>query len=191
VTSPPGGAQAGSSPGIDPGAALVVSRLSSRMRKELRPMAWTVLEEVALDAVDEDGRLVARTSARRVADQLGVDPTTAAGALRVLRQQGLLTLERQSGPAGRFGLSLYVLGSVSGMTVIPACMDSPHMVVSHLVSPDVEGSDMAGADLEQPGPEEPHMEKLPARRRAPVPKLGPGSSAAKGQGALDLGLGTA
>jgi hypothetical protein len=161
------------------------------MRKELRPMAWTVLEEVAFDAVDEDGRLVARTSARRVADQLGVDPTTAAGALRVLRQRGLLTLERQSGLAGRFGLSLYVLGSVSGMTVIPACMDSPLMVFSHLVSPDVEGPDMAGADLEQPGPGERHMEKLSVRQRAPRPKPGPGSIVGKGQGALDLGLGTA
>ena len=154
-------------------------------------MAWTVLEEVALDAVDEDGRLVARTSARRVADQLGVDPTTAAGALRVLRQRGFLTLERQSGPVGRFWLSLYVLGSVSGLTVIPACIDSPHMVVSHLVSPDVKGPDMAGAESEQPGPREPHMERLSVRHRAPRPKPAPGSVPGKGQGALDLGLGTA
>jgi hypothetical protein len=161
------------------------------MRKELRPMAWTVLEEVALDAVDEDGRLVARTSARRVADQLGVDPTTAAAALRVLRQRGLLTFERQSGPAGRFGLSLYVLDSVPGMTVIPACMESPHMVVSQLVSLDVKGPDMARAASEPPGAGEPHMEKLSVRHMAPRPKPAPGSVPGKGQGALDLGLGTA
>ncbi len=47
-----------------------------RLRKELRPLVWVTLEEVALDAVFENGRLFARTSARLIADRLGVDPGT-------------------------------------------------------------------------------------------------------------------
>jgi hypothetical protein len=46
------------------------------LRRALRPLVWVILEEVALDAVLEDGCLVARTSARQIADRLGLDPTT-------------------------------------------------------------------------------------------------------------------
>ena len=60
--------------------------------------------------------------------------------------------------------------TVAGVTVIPASMDSPRMVVSHLVSPDVKEPDMARADMEQPGPGEPHMQRLSARNRARRPK---------------------
>ena len=74
------------------GATLVVSALSRALRRQLRPLAWVTLEEVALDAVAEDGRLLARTSARQVAERLGVDPGTAASALRALRRRGLLAL---------------------------------------------------------------------------------------------------
>ena len=48
------------------------------LRRALRPLVWVTLEEVALDAVVEDGRLVARTSARLVAERLGIDPSTGA-----------------------------------------------------------------------------------------------------------------
>ncbi len=75
--------------------AVVVSVRARRLRKELRPLVWVTLEEVALDAVFENGRLVARTSARLIADRLGVDPGTAAGALRTLRRRGLVAFERE------------------------------------------------------------------------------------------------
>ena len=78
-------------------AALLVSAASRTLRRQLRALAWVTLEEVALDAVAEGGRLVARTSARQVAERLGVDPGTAAGALRVLRDRGLWLLEREHG----------------------------------------------------------------------------------------------
>ena len=77
------------------------------LRRALRPLVWVTLEEVALDAVVEDGRLVARTSARQIADRLGIDPTTAAEALADLRKRGLVTPGAGEGPAGRFGLSVY------------------------------------------------------------------------------------
>jgi hypothetical protein len=99
-------------------AALVMSGPSSQLRRDLRPVAWVTLEEVALDAVLEDGRLVARTSARLVAERLGMDPGTTAIALRALRKRGLLALEREKGAAGRFGLSVYVLRPVEGLEIV-------------------------------------------------------------------------
>ena len=74
-----------------------MSAASRTLRRQLRALAWVTLEEVALDAVAEDGRLVARTSARQVAERLGVDPGTAAGALRVLRDRGLLASNVSTG----------------------------------------------------------------------------------------------
>jgi hypothetical protein len=78
-------------------AAVAVTAASRVLRRQLRPLAWVTLEEVALDAVAEGGRLVARTSARLVAERLGVTPADAAGALRALRQRGLLVLQPDDG----------------------------------------------------------------------------------------------
>ncbi|HET9442935.1 MAG TPA: hypothetical protein VFO65_06400 [Acidimicrobiales bacterium] len=78
-----------------------------------------VLEDVALDAAgDADGRLLAATSARQVAEHLGVSPGSAAKALARLRSLGLVTHDRQPGPAGRFGLSLYRLLPPPGIEVV-------------------------------------------------------------------------
>ena len=111
--------------------SIVVSTASRSLRRKLRPLAWLVLEEVALTAVEDGGRLVAHTSARQVADRVGVDPGTAAGALRVLRDRGLLRLEREKGRAGRFGLSVYVLGSIAGLTVVRPSAVERHCRRSH------------------------------------------------------------
>jgi DNA-binding transcriptional ArsR family regulator len=96
-------------------------------------LVWVTLEEVALDAVAEDGRWVARTSARQVAERLGIDPGTANNALRDLRRDGLLTLEREHGPAGRFGLSVYVIGSIPGLTVVSPRVVEPGVAQPHIV----------------------------------------------------------
>jgi hypothetical protein len=106
-----------------------------------------VLEAIAMDAVREDDRWLARTSARRLADELGIDPGTAASALRALRKRSLLTLKRESGPAGRFGLAVYVLGYVDGLTVVPPRGDisfakpdpeEPQVAEPHVVKPGME-----------------------------------------------------
>jgi DNA-binding transcriptional ArsR family regulator len=102
----------------EPVGTVLLSAESRALRRRLRPLAWMALEEVALDAVVVDGRFVARTSARRVAELLQVDPGSAARALRVLREHGLVALEREKGPAGRFGLSVYVLGTIAGLRVL-------------------------------------------------------------------------
>jgi hypothetical protein len=139
-----------SSPGD---GAVLVSTACRPLRRELRPVAWAVLEDVAMDAVVEDGRLIARTSARRLAQELGIDPGTAAGALRLLRQRQLLFLERGSGPAGRFGLSIYVLARVTGMTVPDWGGEGPAMAPPHEDPPLAAGPHMAAPHLEEPGPE--------------------------------------
>ncbi len=77
-----------------------MSAASRTLRRQLRALTWVTLEDVALDAVAEDGQLVARTSARQVAEHLRVDPLAVAGALKVLRDRGLVRLEPDQGDAG-------------------------------------------------------------------------------------------
>jgi DNA-binding transcriptional ArsR family regulator len=120
------------------------------LRRALRPLVWVTLEEVAFDAVAEDGRLLARTSARQIAVRLGLDPTTVAGALKALRQRGLLTLERAKGPAGRFGLSVYSLGPVPGLTVVSPCAADPCVVSPHVVRPVVAEPAMLSPSSDRP-----------------------------------------
>jgi hypothetical protein len=115
-----------------------------------------VLEEVALEAVEEGGRLVGRTSARRLADELGIDAGTAASALRSLRNHGLLDLERESGPAGRFGLAIYVLHDVDGMTVVPR-VPNPDMVEPYMENPHVARPNAAGPRVKRPSMAAPDM----------------------------------
>lgn len=135
--------------------AVVLSVELRPLRRRLRPLAWMVFEEVALDAVAEDGRLVARTSARRVAELLGVDPGTAAAALRLLRDQGLVGLEREKGPAGRFGLSVYVLRPIAGLCVLVPGGNGPAMAAAPLgiagvETPAVDGTSTVETSAEQP-----------------------------------------
>jgi DNA-binding transcriptional ArsR family regulator len=115
--------------------AVLLSADSRPLRRALRPLVWVTLEEVALDAVAEGGRLVARTSARQIADRLGLEPTTVAKALQVLRKRGLVALEREKGRAGRFGLSVYALGRVTGLTVVSPCVADPCAVSPPVVGP--------------------------------------------------------
>jgi hypothetical protein len=105
----------------------VVVRLSARpVLRSLRPVVRAVLEDVAVDAVWRDGRLVAETSARRVAEHIGVDPGTAASALRVLRDRGFVELVQATGPGGRFGLAGYTVHLPEGIEVVrPPCGERP------------------------------------------------------------------
>ena len=103
----------------EPIGAVLLSAECRPLRRRLRPLVWMALEEVALDAVAEDGRLVAHTSARRVAELLAGRPRFCGrGLCESSATQGLVVLEREKGPAGRFGLSVYVLGTIAGLTVL-------------------------------------------------------------------------
>jgi DNA-binding transcriptional ArsR family regulator len=156
-------------PGPHDGPAVVVSTASRTLRRQLRPLVWVALEEVALAAVAEGGRLVARTSARQVAEQLGLDAGTAAAALRVLRQRGLLVLEREKGPAGRFGLAVYVLGPVVGLTVLSPRTAEPHTDEQGAGRPPVGSQPVEYPQLVSPHVEKPCM----ARPDGAAPELAP------------------
>lgn len=104
---------------------LVLTAECRELRGQLSPTVWAVLEEVALDATGEDGALLAATSSRRVAEQLRMAPSTAASALRQLRRRRLLHLDQRSGTAGRFGLAVYTIAPIPGLTVEPPCAAPP------------------------------------------------------------------
>ena len=116
---------------------MIVRDGSRALRRSVRPVVWLVLEELALNAVTVDGIVTASTSARAIAAELGLDPATTASALRVLRDRGLVELTRETGAAGRFGLSVYRLGPIPGVEVLAPCpkppqVDGPHMVTSDM-----------------------------------------------------------
>jgi DNA-binding transcriptional ArsR family regulator len=142
--------------GVRPASGgVLLSAECRQLRRALRPLVWVTLEEIALDASWQNGRLIAHTSARQIADRLKVDPGTVAGALRVLRQQGLVALEREQRSAGRFGLSVYVVGPVSGLTVVPSHVTEssvapPWMVPPSLEKPDADIPDMVVPQVVQP-----------------------------------------
>lgn len=149
-------------------AGVLVSGASRSLRRALRPIEWVVLEDVALDArLDGKGELVAPTSARRVAEHLGLTAGAVARALARLRSAGLVTHARQAGPAGRFGLSAYVLTPVTGLDVVhvsdpdgappgPAVprLAPPRLAPPHIELPRVVDAHMVEADsAEDEGPE--------------------------------------
>ncbi len=193
--------------------AVVLSRECRPQRRRLRPLVWMALEELALDAVAEDGRLVARTSARRVAELLGVDPATAAAALRVLRDQGLVVLEREKGPAGRFGLSMYVLGPVAGLAVAGPGLVWPALAAPWLGQPTIGKPVGAAAYTDEPSADRPdraapgtavsHMASPPTDQSWPLASVVPANCPptvtrsespalqVPGQGTLDLDGGIA
>jgi hypothetical protein len=108
-----------------------------------RPAVWLVLQDVALDAEWHAGRLLAATSARLIAEHLRLDPSTAAAALRVLRDAGLVQLGQATGPDGRFGLASYTVSLPDGVeTLAPKPIEpraeKPCAVNSHTVSGEVD-----------------------------------------------------
>ena len=88
----------------------------------LPPVATVVLLDVALDARTERGGLAATTSARLIADHIGVDAATAARALRNLRDTGFLALTTTTEDV-RFALSSYRLTDpIKGLIVAASCV---------------------------------------------------------------------
>ena len=85
---------------------------SSRLVKQAVGLtAWGILEDIALDAtLDVEGRLVAETSARRIADNLGLNKETVTRHLGRLREFGFVLHEevRHHG-SGRWETARYVL----------------------------------------------------------------------------------
>ena len=148
----------------------VLGQACRALRRRLSPLAWMVLEEVALDA---DADMTAATSARRIAVQLGVDPGSASRALRLLRDGGLLRLDRAAAAHGRFGLARYVLCAPAGIAVVAGgsdttCMQEPGVVEPCAVEPHVAGDAAVGhRDVPnvRPKDSEPRLDRKPGHRR--------------------------
>lgn len=97
-------------------SGLFVTIESRVLKRSLGPTAWAVLEDVVLDAVSQDGRWLARTSTRRVADHLGLTPGTVARALARLCTERIVHREdRRDAGTGRFGESVYVVAPLAAL----------------------------------------------------------------------------
>ena len=105
--------------------------VDDRFREVLRslsPVTTVVLLDVTLDARTEGGGLAAATSARLIADHIGVDAATAGRVLRNLRDAGFLALTTSTEDA-RFALSSYRLtGPISGLIVAASRVEPPRAV---------------------------------------------------------------
>ena len=92
-------------------SAVVATAPARQLRRSLGPMAWAVLEDLALDAQRDDrGALTAATNVRRLAANLGVSKDAAARALGRLLDAGLvLRLPPRRHAEGTFGPICYRL----------------------------------------------------------------------------------
>jgi hypothetical protein len=112
---------------------LILTVESRVLKRSLGPTAWAVLEDVVLDAVPEEGRWLARTSTRCVADHLGLLPGTVARSMARLCTEGIVHREdRRDVNTGRFGESVYVVESLAGLR---PCVDLPHTVDRGMETP--------------------------------------------------------
>ncbi len=151
-----------------------------------RPQAWVVLQDLAFDAEWCDGRLVASSSARLVAEHLRIDPGTAAAALRILRDRGVVELTQSSGAGGRFGLAAYTLQLPPGVELLSPRRDEPRTA-----RPRTDVPDRVGSVVHEPCVETAHT--VASSRKATTadaPTRPPGRAASPGQrsqGVLDLG----
>lgn len=91
------------------GRRLVLTDAARGLRRQLGPTAWTVLEELLLDAAEGESMLV-ETHVRRIAEGVGVSKDTAARALRHLIALGVVVRRSGRDPgSGCFGRSVYLL----------------------------------------------------------------------------------
>jgi hypothetical protein len=123
-----------------PERGVVVWERARDLLSTFRPLMWVVLEDLAFDAEWDDSRLVAASSARRVAEHLHIDPSTAVTAIRSLRALGIVELCQTSGVAGRFGLAAYTLHLPPGVEVLPPRTGTPRAETPHTEKPYTDNS---------------------------------------------------
>ena len=96
---------------------LIVDAEIAAPRRELGPLAWFVLEELALraDPESEAGVVSAPAGVRDLAAALGISKDTAARGVAGLIDKGVVRREIERDRAGRFGSSRYVLELPTGL----------------------------------------------------------------------------
>jgi len=99
------------------------------LRRNVGPLAWSVLEVLAEHGCANRGFTVSRRSVRDLARELGLANDTVARALRRLASASLVVHEADRESSGRFGAGRYVLtvpsdvfvdGVASGSRSVPA-----------------------------------------------------------------------
>lgn len=132
-------------------AVLMVDSRSSAFRRLVGPLAWAVLEEVALGSppAGRSGSSVCSISVRTVVDGLGVGKAAAARAISVLVDAGvLIRLPPARGRDGRFDRSGYVLRLPEGVVLSPSSVSGPPAPGERYTEPDPSGSSAgAGGDI--------------------------------------------
>jgi len=118
---------------------------SRQVKRAVGATAWVILEDIALDAtIDEQGRLVADTSVRHIAANLGLNKSTVARHLSRLRDHGfVLHEEARDDASGRWHAACYVLdpsACVERFTHTPAAEQSPLPPAAAHADP-VDGAD--------------------------------------------------
>jgi DNA-binding transcriptional MocR family regulator len=102
-------------------SGVLVTAGARKLCRAVGATAWAVLCDVTLDAEpDPEGRLVAATNVRRIADHLGISKDTAARAFARLTNAGLIGRQSGRSSTGRFTASTYAvhLGDASGITLL-------------------------------------------------------------------------
>lgn len=81
--------------------ALVMAAESRRWQRRVGPLAWTTLQDLALSSHRSDQGWVVAVGVRDIAADLGVTKDTAARAVSILIDAGLVSRGRVSTPEGR------------------------------------------------------------------------------------------
>jgi DNA-binding transcriptional regulator YhcF (GntR family) len=81
------------------------------LRRALGAQAWVALEVIVARSHAVDGEFVAHVSVRALATELGVAKDTAARAVGLLRDRGVVTVCQARGRGGRFGVGPYVIAA--------------------------------------------------------------------------------
>jgi len=96
--------------------ALQVDARARELRHEMGPVAWFVLEELALEAVQDGATLIVPTSVRELAATVSLNKDTVARALSVLVRLGFVE-RHQPAAGGRFGAGRYALTLPDGVAL--------------------------------------------------------------------------
>jgi hypothetical protein len=80
---------------------ICLTAISTTWRRQLGPLPWAVLEELALNAQPDQHGWIAPLGVRTIALAVGVTKDTAARAVTALRSAGLAMPDRHKTPDGR------------------------------------------------------------------------------------------
>ncbi|MGH9030525.1 MAG: hypothetical protein ACRDZV_00215 [Acidimicrobiia bacterium] len=98
-------------------SALHIDARCQQLRRDVGPVAWLVLEELALDARSDGDALFVPTSVRELAAAVSLNKDTVARAVAVLVRLGVVE-HHQPASGGRFGAGCYRLTLPAGLDVI-------------------------------------------------------------------------